>query len=93
VLGSGSAGVAPTLRGAASPASPAEALALSHRIAVMNAGRVEQLGEPSAIYGYPESRFVADFIGNCNLLVNAASTRYRNKKVIGRFYGNLLSNA
>jgi spermidine/putrescine transport system ATP-binding protein len=48
--------------------SQPEALALSHRIAVMNAGRVEQLDEPSKIYGFPRNRFVADFIGNCNLL-------------------------
>jgi spermidine/putrescine transport system ATP-binding protein len=48
--------------------SQAEALALSHRIAVMNAGRIEQLDEPSKIYGFPNNRFVADFIGNCNLL-------------------------
>jgi spermidine/putrescine transport system ATP-binding protein len=45
-----------------------EALALSHRIAVMNRGRVEQLDEPSRIYGAPATRFVADFIGHCNLL-------------------------
>jgi len=45
-----------------------EALALSHRIAVMNQGRIEQLDEPSKIYGFPRNRFVADFIGNCNLL-------------------------
>ena len=44
-----------------------EALALSHRIAVMNNGRVEQLDEPSKIYGFPRTRFVADFIGHCNL--------------------------
>ncbi len=44
-----------------------EALALSHRIAVMNHGRVEQLDEPSRIYGFPRTRFVADFIGHCNL--------------------------
>ena len=44
-----------------------EALALSHRIAVMNKGRVEQLDEPSRIYGFPRTRFVADFIGQCNL--------------------------
>jgi spermidine/putrescine transport system ATP-binding protein len=48
--------------------SQAEALALSHRIAVMNAGRVEQLDAPSRIYGFPTNRFVADFIGSCNLL-------------------------
>ena len=45
-----------------------EALALSHRIAVMNAGRVEQQDAPSRIYGFPRTRFVADFIGHCNLL-------------------------
>jgi spermidine/putrescine transport system ATP-binding protein len=45
-----------------------EALALSHRIAVMNHGKVEQVDEPSKIYGFPKNRFVADFIGTCNLL-------------------------
>src|SRR5689334_8615618 len=44
-----------------------EALALSHRIAVMNKGRVEQIDEPSRLYSFPASRFVADFIGHCNL--------------------------
>jgi ABC-type Fe3+/spermidine/putrescine transport system ATPase subunit len=41
----------------------AEALALSDRVAVMNAGHIEQVGTPDEIYDYPESRFVADFIG------------------------------
>jgi spermidine/putrescine transport system ATP-binding protein len=45
-----------------------EALALAHRVAVMNHGRVEQVDEPSKIYGFPRNRFVADFIGQCNLL-------------------------
>jgi spermidine/putrescine transport system ATP-binding protein len=45
-----------------------EALALSHRIAVMNRGHVEQLDAPSRIYSFPTTRFVADFIGTCNLL-------------------------
>ncbi len=45
-----------------------EALALSHRIAVMNNGRVEQLDAPSRLYSFPRTRFVADFIGTCNLL-------------------------
>ena len=45
-----------------------EALALSHRIAVMNQAKVEQVDEPSKIYGFPKNRFVADFIGQCNLL-------------------------
>lgn len=45
-----------------------EALALSHRIAVMNAGRVEQLDTPDRLYTAPANRFVADFIGKINLL-------------------------
>jgi spermidine/putrescine transport system ATP-binding protein len=45
-----------------------EALALAHRIAVMNKARVEQLDEPSRLYSFPRNRFVADFIGTCNIL-------------------------
>jgi spermidine/putrescine transport system ATP-binding protein len=45
-----------------------EALALSDRLAVMNNGRVEQVGDPSDVYEFPDTRFVADFIGTCNLL-------------------------
>jgi putative spermidine/putrescine transport system ATP-binding protein len=43
-----------------------EALSLSDRIAVMNAGRVEQIGEPHEIYRFPRTRFVASFIGEIN---------------------------
>ena len=45
-----------------------EALTMSDRIAVMNEGRVEQLGSPRAIYERPATRFVAGFIGTSNLL-------------------------
>lgn len=45
-----------------------EALALSHRIAVMDHGQVSQVDEPTVLYSYPDNRFVADFIGTCNLL-------------------------
>jgi spermidine/putrescine transport system ATP-binding protein len=45
-----------------------EALAMSDRIAVMNAGRVEQIGSPREIYDHPETPFVADFIGSLNAL-------------------------
>ena len=44
-----------------------EALAMSDRIAVMHAGKVEQIGTPSDIYDRPSTRFVADFIGDTNL--------------------------
>jgi putative spermidine/putrescine transport system ATP-binding protein len=45
-----------------------EALAMSDRIAVMSRGRVEQVGSPTEIYERPRTRFVADFIGEINLL-------------------------
>jgi spermidine/putrescine transport system ATP-binding protein len=45
-----------------------EALSLSDRIAVMKDGDIEQVGTPSEIYDYPKTPFVADFIGDTNLL-------------------------
>ncbi|MDQ0471835.1 ABC transporter ATP-binding protein [Labrys wisconsinensis] len=44
-----------------------EALALSSRIALMNGGRILQIGTPQEIYERPRSRFVADFVGEANL--------------------------
>jgi spermidine/putrescine transport system ATP-binding protein len=45
-----------------------EALTMSDRIAVMNRGRVEQVGPPEDLYDRPATAFVADFIGTTNLL-------------------------
>ncbi len=45
-----------------------EALTMSDRIAVMNAGRVEQVGTSEEIYARPQTRFVAGFIGEANFL-------------------------
>jgi len=45
-----------------------EALAMSDRIAVMNRGHVLQVGRPKEIYNAPVDRFVADFIGESNIL-------------------------
>jgi len=45
-----------------------EAMAMASRIAVMSHGRVLQIGTPKEIYEHPNCRFVADFIGNVNLL-------------------------
>jgi len=50
-----------------------EAMALSTRIAVMNRGQVIQVGTPSEIYEFPQSRFVADFIGTTNLFEGTVS--------------------
>ena len=46
----------------------AEALAMSHQVAVMNHGRIEQIGSPREIYERPKSRFVADFVGATNFV-------------------------
>lgn len=45
-----------------------EAMALADRVVVLNAGRIEQAGTPDALYMRPETRFVAAFIGDNNLL-------------------------
>jgi putrescine transport system ATP-binding protein len=44
-----------------------EAMALASRIAVMDRGKVVQVGTPAEIYEFPQSRFVADFVGTTNL--------------------------
>ncbi|EGB13746.1 spermidine/putrescine ABC transporter ATPase subunit [Pseudodesulfovibrio mercurii] len=45
-----------------------EALSMSDRVAVFHNGRIEQIGTPEAIYERPESPFVADFVGDANVL-------------------------
>ncbi|MGH9464016.1 MAG: ABC transporter ATP-binding protein [Thermoanaerobaculia bacterium] len=45
-----------------------EALVLSDRIALMRGGQIEQIGEAEAIYEQPRNRFVAQFLGSCNLI-------------------------
>lgn len=45
-----------------------EAMSLSDRVVVMNAGRIEQVGTPEAVYRQPTSRYVARFVGDSNLL-------------------------
>ena len=66
-----------------------EALTMSDRIAVMHAGRVEQLGTPEDLYERPRTRFVADFIGTTNLLVGVVDSIDARSAVI-RFGGGEL---
>jgi len=59
-----------------------EALTMSDRIAVMNAGRILQIGTPRQIYNHPRQRFVADFIGSTNFLfAEVLSTAGRNARL------------
>ncbi|EAA9524175.1 ABC transporter ATP-binding protein [Salmonella enterica] len=69
----------------------AEALAMSDKIVVLNAGNVEQIGTPEAIYYRPANRFVADFIGAANIdtaQVTPAEQpgHYRVRCALGEFY-------
>ncbi|MBL8317472.1 MAG: ABC transporter ATP-binding protein [Burkholderiaceae bacterium] len=50
-----------------------EALSMSDRIGVFNAGRLEQVGTPRAIYDEPRTRFVAQFVGAANVLDGEAA--------------------
>lgn len=54
-----------------------EALTMSDTIAVMNAGKIMQLGSPLEIYERPTNKFVADFIGETNLLAGKCLSRER----------------
>src|SRR3954462_2747927 len=66
-----------------------EALALSHAIAVMNRGRIEQIGTPREIYERPVNQFVADFVGSSNFLdatvraADGAAGYYRVESALG----------
>lgn len=53
-----------------------EALAMSDRIAVMNNGKVEQLGEPQAIYASPMTPFVARFVGDTNFFEGSVASAF-----------------
>lgn len=50
-----------------------EALSMSDRIVVMNAGSVEQIGTPEEVYERPATAFVADFLGKANMLAGTVS--------------------
>ena len=50
-----------------------EALAVSDRIAVLRAGRIEQIGPPEAIYRTPQTAFVAEFVGSTNMLTGTVT--------------------
>jgi len=60
-----------------------EALALSHSIAVMSEGRIQQIGSPRDIYDKPRSRFVADFVGTTNFIDGEVLAHGRVRTGIG----------
>jgi iron(III) transport system ATP-binding protein len=66
-----------------------EALALSHEIAVMNMGRIVQIGTPRRIYEQPANRFVADFVGASNLVAGVVSAMDRGRCIVRTAIGEL----
>lgn len=56
-----------------------EALIMSDRIAVMNEGRIDQLGTPAAIYNRPATLHVLDFVGQSTRLAGKVSARHENE--------------
>lgn len=60
-----------------------EALVISDRLAVMNKGRIVQAGSPSEVYESPRSRFVADFIGEANLITGTVLKSNKTRVEVG----------
>jgi spermidine/putrescine transport system ATP-binding protein len=56
-----------------------EAMAMSDRLAVMNAGKIEQVGPPQEVYDNPATEFVAGFLGASNLLEGRVTDRHRGE--------------
>ncbi len=56
-----------------------EALTMSDKIVVMNKGEIYQVGTPQDIYNEPENRYVADFIGESNILEGIMLDDYKVK--------------
>src|SRR4249920_2400998 len=59
-----------------------EAMTMASRIAVMSEGRILQVGAPSEIYETPATRFVADFIGNVNMMDGTLQSDYPDHVII-----------
>jgi spermidine/putrescine transport system ATP-binding protein len=73
-----------------------EALAMSDRVAVMNAGRIEQVGTARGIYSQPETHFVASFVGENNT-INGQVAELRGPEAVvatplGNFRGRMIGD-
>jgi len=66
-----------------------EAMVMTQRIAVMRAGRIEQIGAPAEIYEQPASRYVAEFIGDINLLPGKVVAADANRYTIATCAGSI----
>lgn len=66
-----------------------EALVMSDRIAVMKSGKIEQVGDAENLYEHPRTRFVASFLGSCNLLEVTVTKRDASNLWVDTPAGNL----
>jgi len=62
-----------------------EALSMSDRVVVMNQGYIQQVGTPENVYNEPENAFVADFIGDSNI-IDGVMVRDKVVRIFGREY-------
>lgn len=70
-----------------------EALAMADRIVVMNEGRFEQVDTPAKIYGTPQTRFVAQFVGTNNIFEGPVVARADGQVTVRTAAGDLVVNA
>lgn len=70
-----------------------EALTMSDRIAIMNGGVLEQLGTPEEIYNMPKTKFVADFIGESNIMEGLVKEMIGKEAVIATECGDVTALA
>ena len=68
-----------------------EAMTLAHRIAVMDQGEIVQVATPAEIYEQPRSRFIADFIGDVNLIEGGLASLEPGRVVIESAAGRLIA--
>jgi iron(III) transport system ATP-binding protein len=66
-----------------------EALSMAQRLAVMSMGRIEQIGDPRSVYRCPANRFVAEFIGEANLIGGTLLRRADGLGVVKTALGEL----
>ena len=69
-----------------------EAMTLSSRMAVMDAGKFKQIGTPTEIYEFPETRFVADFIGSANIFEGRVSKDGADHVIVSTNVGEVYVN-
>ena len=69
-----------------------EAMTLSSRMAVMDMGKFKQIGTPTEIYEFPESRFVADFIGSANIFEGKVISNKGGKLTVSTDVGEVFAS-